>query len=60
MPAFLTKEGSDIWLDNELSVTERLKVIEPVGEGFLESVKINKVGDMGEFEHRFLSKEIKN
>ena len=51
MPAFLTKQGSDIWLDNELPLTERLKVIEPVGEGFLESVKINKVGDMEEFEH---------
>jgi putative SOS response-associated peptidase YedK len=51
MPAFLTRQGSDIWLNNELPLSERLKVIEPVGEGFLESIKIKTVGDMEEFEH---------
>lgn len=51
MPAFLSKEGSRIWLDNDLPLSERLKVIEPVPEGFLESCKINQVGDVEEFEH---------
>lgn len=51
MPAFLTKEGSDIWLNNNLPIEERLKVIEPVPEGFLESVPIKQVGDVEEFEH---------
>jgi hypothetical protein len=51
MPAFLTKEGSDFGLDNALPLDEQLKVIEPIREGFLESVKVNSVGDMDEFEH---------
>ena len=52
MPAFLTREDSKIWLDDEIPLQDRLKVIQPVGEDFLESVKINTVGDMQEFEQR--------
>lgn len=51
MPAFLTKEGSDIWLNNKLPLEVRMNTILPVPEGFLEAVKINKVGDLEEFEH---------
>jgi len=51
MPAFLTREGSNIWLNNDIPLEERLEVIKPKGESFLESVKINQVGDVEEFEH---------
>lgn len=49
MPAFVTWETAKIWLDNEISVTERLKAIEPVHNEFLRAVPINKVGDESEY-----------
>ncbi|WP_207536306.1 SOS response-associated peptidase [Desertivirga arenae] len=54
MPAFVTREDSKIWLDSEIPVQDRLKVIQPVGEDFLESVKIDTVGDIQEFEQKVL------
>ncbi len=54
MPAFVTREDSKIWLDREIPVQERLKVIQPVGEDFLESVTIDTVGDIKEFEQKVL------
>jgi putative SOS response-associated peptidase YedK len=51
MPAFLTDEGMGIWLNKELPLEERLKVIQPKSEDFLESFKINEVGNRDEFEH---------
>ena len=49
MPAFVTHETAKIWLDNELSVTDRLKAIDPVNNDFLKAAPINKVGDEAEY-----------
>lgn len=49
MPAFLTADTLDMWLDKELPFSEKDKLIQPVAEGFLEAVKINKVGDVDEY-----------
>jgi len=49
MPAFLTTETSKIWLDQELSFTERKKALEPVPDEFLDVYPIKKVGDEEEY-----------
>ena len=49
MPAFLTRENMNLWLDKEIPFADKIELIKPVEEGFLEAVKINKVGDMDEY-----------
>lgn len=51
MPAFLTEETANIWLNKESAIEELMQAILPVSEDFLESVEINTVGDIDEFEH---------
>ena len=49
MPAFLTTETAKIWLDNELSYSERKKALESVPDEFLDAYPIMKVGDEDEY-----------
>ena len=49
MPAFLTIETAKIWLDNELSYSERKKALNPVPDEFLNAYSIIKVGDEEEY-----------
>ena len=49
IPAFLTIETAKIWLDNELSYSERKKALNPVPDEFLDAYSIIKVGDKKEY-----------
>lgn len=51
MPAFLTMETAKIWLDDELPVSERIQVIHPVDDDFLQAVEVKKVGDPDEYNN---------
>ena len=53
MPAFLTEQTLRLWLDQELSVFERKKALEPVPDEFLNAVEIKKVGDQEEYDTVF-------
>jgi putative SOS response-associated peptidase YedK len=44
MPAFLTENTREEWINDRLSLTERMKCIEPVANDFLDAVEIEKVG----------------
>lgn len=46
MPAFLTENTREEWINDRLSLTERMKCIEPVANDFLEAVEIEKVGEI--------------
>ncbi|MBB5645753.1 SOS response-associated peptidase [Pedobacter cryoconitis] len=50
MPAFIEREKVNHWLDISISPTERLKLIDPVNNDFLESFKMEKVGNVEEFQ----------
>jgi putative SOS response-associated peptidase YedK len=43
MPAFLKQDQLNLWIDNDLPINERLKLIEPVGSEFLEAIEIEKI-----------------
>lgn len=45
MPAFLTKETAKIWVDKELSYSEREQALMPVGDDFLYAQEISDVKD---------------
>ena len=49
MPAFLTIKIAKIWLDNEISYSERKKALDPVPDEFLDAYSIIKVGDKEEY-----------
>lgn len=50
MPAFLTSQSLKLWLDDDLSFTERKQALEPVEDDFLNVYPITKVGDAEEFD----------
>lgn len=49
MPALLTTQTVDIWLNNELTFNERKQALEPVPDEFLDVYPILKVGDEEEY-----------
>ncbi|MET4080068.1 putative SOS response-associated peptidase YedK [Pedobacter sp. UYP30] len=42
MPAMLTQENYKFWIDSELSLTDRIKTIEPIPNDFLTAVEVPK------------------
>lgn len=49
MPCLLDINAAKIWLDKNLPVEERLKVLEPISNDSLEFSKLKKVGDQMEY-----------
>jgi putative SOS response-associated peptidase YedK len=49
MPAFIERNNISSWLDNAIPVTEKLKLINPVVNDFLEAFKMQNVGVSEEF-----------
>jgi putative SOS response-associated peptidase YedK len=43
MPAFLSLDNYKLWLDGDISINEKLKLIDPVNEDFLEATPIEKI-----------------
>ncbi|WP_207425701.1 SOS response-associated peptidase [Pedobacter sp. SYSU D00535] len=50
MPAFLTWENAKLWLDNDISIQDRLQLIKPVENDFLKAIELKKVGDEEEYQ----------
>ncbi|MBB5643983.1 SOS response-associated peptidase family protein [Pedobacter cryoconitis] len=50
MPAFIEWTKVKYWLDLSLPATEKLKLIDPVNDDFLESFKMKSVGNLEEFQ----------
>jgi putative SOS response-associated peptidase YedK len=50
MPAFIERKNISSWMDNSIPVAEKLKLINPVNDDFLEAFKMESVGDAAEFK----------